>query len=64
MHIESFHARVANLEKEVQELRADVKELLAIMNAGKGAWRTLAVVGGAVIAISGLAITVWKLLKP
>lgn len=43
--IGALQARVENLEDEVRGLRDDVKELLAILNAGKGSVRMLFVVG-------------------
>lgn len=62
--IGALKAEVANLKSEVAGLRDDVQQLLAIMNAAKGSWRTLALLGGAAMALAGLAIAVWKALRP
>jgi hypothetical protein len=56
-------ARVDALESEVKAMREDIQQLLALMNAGKGAWRTLAVLGGAALAIAGLIAAFLKVLK-
>lgn len=61
--VAALKAEMAHVKSELGALREDVQQLLAIMNAGKGAWRTMAVLGGAVIAIGGLAITIWQAVK-
>lgn len=62
--IGALRAEVANLKSEMAELRAEVQQLLAIMNAAKGSWRTLAMLGGAVIAVSGLVLAALKFFRP
>lgn len=44
--IGKLEARTEALEDDIQEIRADVKSILAIMNQTKGGWKTLVVVGG------------------
>lgn len=43
--IGELQARVEVLETEVRGLREDVRELLAVVNAGKGSVRALFIVG-------------------
>lgn len=43
--IGALQARVAGLEQEVRDLRDDVRQLLAVLNAGKASWRTLVTIG-------------------
>ena len=44
--------RVKHLENELQEMRDDVKRLLAITEQAQGSWRVLMMVGGAGAAIA------------
>lgn len=43
--IGALEAKVAGLEVRVTELQKDVKQLLAILNAGRGTWRTIVAFG-------------------
>jgi prefoldin subunit 5 len=62
--VDELVARVETLEQQVAEMRQDVKQLLALMNAGRGAWRTLAVLGGATLAVAGLVAAFIKAFRP
>ncbi len=46
-----LEAEVESLRNEVAGLRADVRELLAIVSQAKGGWRTLVMVGSVAGAI-------------
>jgi len=39
-------AKVEQLEKDVAELRADVKSLIVMLEQARGGWKTLMLVGG------------------
>jgi hypothetical protein len=56
--IGELKGRVAILEDEVRGLREDVRELLAILNAGKGTWRTLVAIGAVATALGAGIATV------
>lgn len=43
--IGAFEARLDHYEKQLSEVRADVKQLLAYANRTKGGWLALAAVG-------------------
>jgi hypothetical protein len=54
-------AKVEHLEKEVAELRGDVKHLVCMVEQAHGSWKTLMMVGGfsAVIGVSIAKILQW-----
>lgn len=54
-------AKVEHLEKEVAELRGDVKHLVAMIEQARGSWKTLMMVGGlsAVIGASVAKVMQW-----
>lgn len=52
-----FEARLDNMEAQLAEVRADVKDILAQVSAVKGGWRTLSVM--AVIASTIGAVIAW-----
>lgn len=49
-------AKVEHLEKEVAELRNDVKHLVALIEQARGSWKMLMMVGG-LSAVIGATIT-------
>lgn len=53
-------ARLATLEREMGELRADVKEILRTLSEAKGGWRTLMVIGGACAAIGAGLLKIYQ----
>ena len=44
--IGSLKARVDALDREMREMRDDIKSILAILNQTKGSWKTLVLIGG------------------
>jgi prefoldin subunit 5 len=56
-------AQIGSLERDMRELRADVKEILATLNATKGGWKTLVMISGAAGAAGafiGKILPFWK----
>jgi type IV secretory pathway VirJ component len=56
--IGQLQAKVETLETEVRQLRDEVARLVAVLNAGKGGWRTLIMVGTAATALGAAVTTV------
>lgn len=48
-----LQAKVELLQKSVDEMRADMKELLAAVENARGGWKTLMLLGGASAAFGG-----------
>lgn len=61
--IGQLQARVELLEGEVRGLRDDVQQLLAIMNAGKGSWRTMMTLGVVATSLGAGVATVVSWLR-
>lgn len=51
-----LEAEVESLQREVGELRKDVKQLLACVNQARGGWKTVLLVAG-VAGVMGAATT-------
>lgn len=49
-----LETRAAALETAVNETRADVKQILAYMNQGRGGWKTIAMISGSSGVIGAL----------
>lgn len=56
--IGALKAEVANLKSEVHILRTDVRELLTILHAAKGSWRTVLLVGTIATGVASAVATV------
>lgn len=46
--------RIGNLERDVGDIKADMKQVLAILNSAQGSWKMLVMVGGACSALGSL----------
>lgn len=60
-------AKVEHLEKEVAELRTDVRHMVAMLEQARGGWKLLMLVGGvagAVGAAIGKAASWWMAIGP
>lgn len=49
-------AEVAQLQRDVADLRCDMKKVLETLQEARGGWRTLMLVGGAAAAFGGAAV--------
>lgn len=49
-------AEVAQLQREVTELRCDMKKVLETLQEARGGWRTLMLVGGAAATVGGALV--------
>jgi len=49
-------AEIETLQKEIAELRQEIKQISKILNEARGGWRTMMLLGGAAGAV-GAAIT-------
>lgn len=58
-----LQAKVETLEDEVRALRAEVARLVAVLNSGKGSWRTLMAVGTIMTALGAAASHVYDWLS-
>lgn len=56
--------RLKTLEREMGEIRADVKEVLKQLNEARGGWKTLMLVAGAAGAMGAVVGKVLPFLKP
>ncbi len=50
-----LQADVDHLSSAVDELRKDVKELLAVVENARGGWKTLVAIGGVSAAVGSIA---------
>lgn len=48
--------------KAIDELNADVKTLLRVINEARGGWRTLIIVAGVAGVVGGLVSKMWPVL--
>jgi len=48
-------AEIASLQREISELRIDVRSILATLAEARGGWKTLMAVGGLAGAVGALA---------
>jgi hypothetical protein len=53
-----MQAQIATLEREVKELRDQVAKLVAVLNAGKGGWRAIILVGTVATSLGAVATKV------
>ncbi len=58
-----MEARMAHLEKQNDELRADIKELKALMNRGRGAVWVLGALGAVAAAMLTMSDKLVKLIS-
>jgi hypothetical protein len=56
--IEQFASELQQLRRDVSEIAADVKSLLATRSFTRGVWRAVGVIGGLAGAIAALAVSV------
>ena len=61
--IGEMRARVAALEADMRELKADVKILLSILQQAKGGWRVMAALAGLMGAVAGAGAATFLRLK-
>jgi len=48
--------QIENIQRELQELREDVKQITIILNRAEGSWKTMVMAGG-VVAAMGAGVT-------
>jgi hypothetical protein len=58
-----LEGEVIAMRREIDELRDDVKKLLAAVENARGGWRTLLMVGAAAGALGGLITKGFAMLK-
>lgn len=46
VEVAELRAKVSHMERDVQEVKRDVKDLLAMANQTKGGWKTIVIVAG------------------
>lgn len=51
-------AEVAHLQREVTELRADMKKVLETLQQAAGGWRMMMLIGGASAVVGGLIVKI------
>lgn len=56
-------SKVTTLESEVQELRTDMKKVLATLQEAQGGWRLMMLLGGASAVVGGLLAKFLPLFK-
>lgn len=61
--IGALQAQVEFLKEEMAGLRAEVQQLVAVMNAGKGSWRALVFVGAVATSLGAGVATVVSWLR-
>jgi hypothetical protein len=50
----AHEVRIARLEDDLREIKADIKAMREILSEAKGSWRTLVLIGGACSTIGAV----------
>jgi hypothetical protein len=58
----ALEAEVASLQRDIADLRGEVRELTSLIQQVKGGWKTLAWMAGVGGAMVGFTLAAWKTL--